>query len=132
MRPKKPEISAAEWMVMRQLWKRAPQTAAELIRTLSAAEGWHPNTIKTLLRRLHGKGVVAVDKRHDPHLFSPLISEDARLWQESANFLQRWFDGAVKPFLTHFVTRHPLTAEEADELRAMLEKHLKQERPRKK
>jgi BlaI family penicillinase repressor len=59
--PKAPSISDAEWKVMRILWKKSPQPAYDIIQELSSQEQWHPNTVKTLLTRLHKKGALAVE-----------------------------------------------------------------------
>ena len=60
--PTDPIISDAEWKVMRVLWKKSPQPAYDIIQVLAAEQQWHPNTIKTLLARLHKKKVLKIEK----------------------------------------------------------------------
>ena len=47
-----PNISDAEWEVMRSCWlKSAPCTANEIVKALEQSTHWKPNTIKTLIGR---------------------------------------------------------------------------------
>ena len=50
--PPLPKISEAEWTVMEALWKRSPQTASEVSKSLRRPTGWALNTVRTLLTRL--------------------------------------------------------------------------------
>ena len=59
-----PQISDAEWEVMKVVWDHGPLTAGEVVRRLAdvppghPAYGWRPRTVKTLLSRLVTKGAV--------------------------------------------------------------------------
>src|SRR5689334_1356232 len=53
-----PQISDAEWDVMRIVWDNGPLTAGDVVRHLAGAKDWHPRTVKTLLSRLVKKGAV--------------------------------------------------------------------------
>lgn len=120
MRPP-PDISEAEWKVMRALWKRSPQPAYDIVRDLSAGERWHPNTIKTLLARLVKKKAIEAQKYKNLFLYSPKVTEEECIQAESENFLERLFDGAVQPLLVHFAKRRKLSQTDLDELRKILE-----------
>ena len=73
--PQPPLIPESEWKVMKVLWASSPLAASEIIAALSHTEDWHPNTIKTLLSRLHKKKVVGVEKQKNLYLYRPLVSE---------------------------------------------------------
>ena len=51
-----PQISDAEWEVMKVLWEGGPQTAGQIVDAVAAANRWNPRTVKTLLNRLVKKG----------------------------------------------------------------------------
>jgi BlaI family penicillinase repressor len=106
---------------MKVIWGRPPQTASEIIGSLDD-EGWHPNTIKTLLSRLQRRGAVGVDKRKALYRYYASASEADCVQRESQSFLERVFDGAVKPLLVHFVQKHRLSSDDIDELREILRK----------
>jgi BlaI family penicillinase repressor len=117
-----PSISEAEWKIMKLLWAQSPQPAYDLIETLAKAEDWHPNTVKTLLSRLHKKKALGVKKYKNLYLYHPLVSEEDCVHAESESFLQRLFGGSVKPLLVHFVKKQRLTAADLEELKRMLER----------
>ena len=119
--PKPPVISDSEWKVMRVLWRRAPLPAYDIIQALSEREQWHPNTIKTLLARLHKKKAIGAKKYKNLFLYEPLVSEDECIQAESQGLLDRLFDGSVKPLLVHFARSKRLSKKDLDELRKILE-----------
>lgn len=115
-----PVISDSEWKVMKVLWGRSPLSAMEIIVALADTEDWHPNTVKTLLSRLHKKKAVAVEKQKNLYLYRPVVSEADCVRTESETFLHRVFGGAVKPLLAHFVEQKKVSARDLDELRKIL------------
>ncbi|MCL4181534.1 MAG: BlaI/MecI/CopY family transcriptional regulator [Verrucomicrobia bacterium] len=116
-----PEISEAEWKVIKLLWAKSPQPAYDLCEALAKTEDWHPNTVKTLLSRLHKKKAVGVKKYKNLFLYSPRVSEEDCLQAESESFLQRQFGGSVKPLLVHFAKRQRFTAADLEELKRILQ-----------
>ena len=118
---KTPAISEAEWKIMRVLWTKSPKPAYDVIQALSKPKGWHPNTIKTLLQRLHRKKALGVRKYKNLHLYYPLVSEEACAHAESESFLDRLFGGRIQPLLLHFAKRQKLTAKDLEALRRILE-----------
>lgn len=119
--PNPPLISESEWKVMRILWRDAPLPAYDIIQRLAGKEDWHPNTIKTLLARLHKKQAVGVKKYKNLYLYEPLVSEDECIQAESQSLLDRLFDGAVQPLLVHFARSKKLSKKDLEELRRILE-----------
>jgi BlaI family transcriptional regulator, penicillinase repressor len=115
-----PVISESEWKVMKVLWARSPLAAMEIINALAGTEDWHPNTVKTLLSRLHKKKAVGVEKQKNLYLYRPLVSEADCVQVESESFLDRVFGGSVKPLLMHFVEQERLSSQDLDELRRIL------------
>ncbi len=115
-----PVITEAEWKVMKVLWGKAPLSAMEIINALAGTEEWHPNTVKTLLSRLHKKKALGVEKQKNLYLYRPLVTEAECVKAESDSFLHRVFGGSVKPLLVHFVEKQNLSPEDLDELRKIL------------
>jgi BlaI family penicillinase repressor len=106
---------------MRVLWRKSPQPAYDIVQELSSTEHWHPNTIKTLLTRLHKKKAVAVEKYKNLYLYSARVTEEECIQAESESFLDRLFGGAVQPLLVHFAKRQKLTKQDLDALRKILD-----------
>ena len=118
---KPPVISESEWKVMRVLWRRSPLPAYDIIQALAEKEEWHPNTIKTLLARLHKKKAISATKYKNLFIYEPLVSEEECIQVESHSLLDRLFDGSVKPLLVHFAKNKKLSKRDLDELRKILE-----------
>jgi BlaI family transcriptional regulator, penicillinase repressor len=116
-----PDISEAEWKVMKILWGKSPQPAYDIVQALAGKEDWHPNTIKTILNRLCRKRALGVTKYKNLFLYHPLVSEEDCVQAESESFLRRFFGGSVKPLLVHFARRQKLSAADLAELKRILE-----------
>jgi BlaI family transcriptional regulator, penicillinase repressor len=121
MSPLLPKIADSEWRIMKVLWKKAPQSAQDIIETLADEVNWSSKTIKTLLNRLVNKGALVYEKEGRSYLYSPRIGEAACKREETRTFINRVFDGAFKPMLAAFLEDGKLTPEEIDELRKILE-----------
>ena len=115
-----PVISDSEWQVMKVLWTKSPLTAMEIVTALSDKHEWHPNTIKTLLSRLHKKKAVSVERQKNFYIYRPAVSEADCVKIESESFLQRVFGGSVKPLIAHFVEEERLSSEDLDDLKKKL------------
>jgi BlaI family transcriptional regulator, penicillinase repressor len=120
-----PEISDAEWKVMKPLWEKNPLTAREVVEALASETTWKPKTIHTLLTRLVKKGALSVTKQTREYLFTPLVKADECRRQESRSFLERVFDGEVAPFLACFVRDNKLSKSEIAELKQILDGKVK-------
>src|SRR6185295_20290732 len=94
-----PELSDAEWKVIRALWTRHPASARDVLETLHGETGWAYTTVKTLLARLVDKGAASMRLRANTSLYEPLVSEDDARRTEVKALLDRAFDGAFAPML---------------------------------
>jgi BlaI family transcriptional regulator, penicillinase repressor len=119
--PRLPNISEAEWVVMKVLWRKAPQTANQVVEALAHQTHWKPKTIHTLLRRLALKKALRFERQGREYLFHPLIEARDYLRAASQSFLQRVFDGRIAPFLACLLEEESLSPEELDELKRILE-----------
>jgi BlaI family penicillinase repressor len=113
-------ISPAEWSVLNAVWDRAPVSASEVAAALAADTQWHPKTVLTFLTRLVEKGVLAVRREGRANLYSPRLSREECIREESESFVQRVFCGAAAPMLAHFVEHGELSDEEIAELQRLL------------
>jgi BlaI family penicillinase repressor len=116
-----PSISAAEWVVMRALWLKAPLSTNEVVASLQDRTEWKPKTIHTLLARLVQKKALRAEKRGREYIYSPLVEAEDCEYEASRSFLGRFFDGELAPFLSRLVEREKLTRKEIEELKRILE-----------
>ncbi|MDB5320278.1 MAG: transcriptional regulator [Phycisphaerales bacterium] len=123
--PKLPQISDAEWDVIKVLWDRGEAGAQEVTEALAVGRNWRPQTVKTLLNRLVKKGAVAYVEDGRRFIYRPKVSRDAVARAESRSFLSRVFDGAVTPALVHFMKLGNLSKADIEELKRTLDRETK-------
>ena len=66
-----PQISEAEYEVMKIIWKHAPISTTEITDRLLATTSWSPKTIQTLIKRLVTKGVLTYEKQSRVFVYTP-------------------------------------------------------------
>jgi len=115
---KQPQISDAEWEVMKALWQAAPVSVSELTQRLK--RDWHPKTVRTMLLRLQKKGVVASKVKDGVYQYFATVTREECTRSAAHSFLDRVFDGALAPMVAHFVSGRGLTADEKRELKKLL------------
>lgn len=127
--PQIPQISDAEWTVMRVFWERNSATANEVVEALSQRSDWKPRTIQTLIRRLHQKGALTHEKSGREFIYRPAVDERACEQAASRSFLSRFFDGRLAPFLANFVESEQFSEEEIAELKRILDEGFHRGKP---
>ncbi|WP_061320156.1 BlaI/MecI/CopY family transcriptional regulator [Clostridium botulinum] len=115
-----PKISAAEWEVMKLLWKESPLTSEKIINSLTEKMDWSTQTVKTFITRLLKKGAIGFEKVGRAYNYYPLISEDECIKAENQSFLQKVYDGAVGMLFTRFLEEETLSEDEIEELEQIL------------
>jgi BlaI family penicillinase repressor len=116
-----PQISDAEWVVMRVVWERAPITTNQVVEVLAHKTDWKPRTIHTLLSRLVQKGALEFEKKGREYMFRPLVSAEECEHAVARSFLGRFFGGELAPFLARFVESEKLDSQQIEELKRILE-----------
>ncbi|SEB05360.1 BlaI family transcriptional regulator, penicillinase repressor [Thalassobacillus cyri] len=122
MTNKIPTITESEWVVLKVLWEKGPQTARDIISSLPAKTHWNPKTVRTLLDRLTKKEVVGVHKNQRVYTFYPLYSRDECQREKTKSFVRRVYDGTLKAMLVQFIQDEDLSEDDVEELRAILDK----------
>lgn len=120
---KLPQITDAEWEVMKILWARKECPSSEIVKQLTETMEWSPKTIRTLLNRLVQKEAVGINKDESrrAQMFYPLVSENEYLQSETKSFLQKLYGGAIKPMLANFLQEKKLTEQEINELKQLFD-----------
>lgn len=113
-------ISDAEYAVMEALWKRSPQTAAEVCETVCQDRDWSMPTVKTLLSRLVSKGALATQPDGRRFLYTPLLERSAYVGDESKRLVQRLFGGRAAPLFAHLAENEALSEEDIAEIERLL------------
>ncbi|MCB7303914.1 BlaI/MecI/CopY family transcriptional regulator [Bariatricus massiliensis] len=115
-----PQISEAEFEVMKIVWKYAPISTNEVTERLMRTTDWSPKTIQTLLKRLVTKGALTYEKQSRVFVYSPAVEESEYVGQKSSSFLNRYYDGHISSMVSAYLENDRLSEGELDELRALL------------
>lgn len=119
---KLPQISEAEYEVMKIVWKYAPISTNEITEKLLKTTAWSPKTIQTLIKRLVTKGALAYEKQSRMFVYTPLVDENEYLRQESSSFLKRFYNGDITTMVSAYIADEKLSEAEIEHLRSILEK----------
>ncbi|MCB7520813.1 BlaI/MecI/CopY family transcriptional regulator [[Clostridium] hylemonae] len=118
-----PQISEAEYEVMKIVWKYAPVSTTEITERLTSATDWSPKTVQTLIKRLVNKGALAYEKQSRVFVYTPLVKESEYVNQESSSFLKRFYNGDITAMLSAYIEDDRLSASDIDALRSLLSKN---------
>jgi len=116
-----PQISEAEWIVMKVIWDKGPLTTNQVVEALNERTHWKPKTIHTLLSRLARKGALDFERKGREYLFRALVQAEECEYAATRSFLGRFFGGDLAPFLARFVEKEKLTPTEIEELKRILD-----------
>lgn len=117
-----PQISEAEFEVMKIVWKHAPISTNDITERLLKTTNWSPKTIQTLIKRLVAKGVLTYEKQSRVFVYTPVVKESEYIGQESNSFLARFYDGDITAMVSAFIENDKLSETEIDTLRSLLSK----------
>lgn len=115
-----PQISEAEYEVMKIVWNYAPINTNEITEKLVRTTKWSPKTIQTLIKRLTAKGALTYEKQGRIFVYTPLVAKDDYIGQESRSFLKRFYNGDLTAMVCAYLDQDRLTEKEIAGLRAIL------------
>lgn len=118
--PALPQISEAEFEVMKLVWKYAPINTNEITERLTKITSWGAKTVQTLIKRLVNKGALTYEKQGRVFVYTPLVKEDEYLNQESHSFLKRYYDGNLTAMVSSFLEHDTLSEDDIAALRSLL------------
>ena len=129
--PRPPDLTPAEFNIMKVLWQRERATVAEVRAELNKKPDVELayTTVMTPLGRLAAKGAVAVDKDREPYVYAPAFRRESVLRDRLRSFLSDVFDGDSQAMVLGLVADESLSL---DELRAIERDLGAGDKPRKK
>lgn len=117
-----PQISEAEYEVMKVVWKHAPINTNEITQQLLKTTSWSPKTIQTLIKRLVNKGALSYEKQSRMFVYTPMVKENEYIGQESNSFLKRLYGGNITAMVSAYLEDDKLSEAEIETLRGLLSK----------
>ena len=115
-----PQISEAEFEVMKIVWEHAPISTNEITDYLVKTTSWSPKTIQTLIKRLVNKGVLTYEKHSRVFVYTPVVDRDEYIGQESNSFLNRFYNGDISAMVSAYIDHDRLSETDIHTLRFLL------------
>lgn len=108
----------SELKVMEVLWKRGDLTAGEISKILKAEIGWNRNTTYTVIKKCIEKG--SIERIEPKFICKALISKEDVQTYETAELIDRMFDGSKKQFFAALLSEKTLTHDELQQLKDLV------------
>lgn len=112
---------------MEVFWSQGALPTEEVFAALESHGRWQESTVKTLLNRLLKKGALRARKDNRRYVYSPVLTREAWLANESHGFLDRMFGGRVAPLVSYFSQQKKLSKKDIEELKTII-RNLEDER----
>ena len=115
----KEKLFDSEAKVMEIIWEKNPISAKEISIIAAETIGWNKNTTYTVVNKLEAKGFI---QREDPgFICTPLVSQHQIQKVEAASLVKKVFGGSRKALFSALLEDEPLSDEEINELRKLIE-----------
>ena len=105
-------LSAAEWKVMKIIWRQKRCAARDVYEEAGGLHDWAPSTVKTILRRLVEKGHLKTTRVGNSFLYRPAGSAMDSLRGAADSLLGNTLDGTVGPLLAYMAQQSKLSPDE--------------------
>ncbi len=116
-----PLPTEAELSILQVLWQRGPSTVREAHQALETSRAVGYTTVLKLLQIMTEKGLVTRDTAQRAHVYEAAVGEDAVQQHLIHTLLDQAFGGSAKKLILQALSVKESTAEELDEIRALLD-----------
>ena len=117
-----PDLSKAEWFVMKLGWKRREFTARQIFDEATQKRAWAYQTVKTMLDRLAIKGYLHRRKLGPLCLFKTAVPQSKAVAKAISGFADTVLDNTLGPLVAHLARGKRLSDEELSRLKALVRK----------
>ena len=112
-------LTTAEEKLAALIWRDAPLTSPDLVALAEREMEWKKSTTYTVLKKLCDKGVFKNENAN----VSVLLTRDEQIARQSRRYVEDTFGGSLPKFITSFFDGRKLTAEQATELKRLIEEY---------
>lgn len=114
---KNKKLSPGELKLADLIWLSEPISSGELVKCCEQRFSWKKSTSYTMLKKLEEYGLI----RREDSLVRSCLSKEEYLSGQSRSFIEDAFEGSLPKFLTAFMNGKKLTAEQARELKELID-----------
>ena len=119
------ELTEAEWAIIKAVWEKEPCTAPDLQQRLEKETSWTYSTVRTLMDRMVGKGLLKADKQRNVTLYRSAVSREQAQKGELLYALKHAFNGAMAPMVQCLLDTRNISREELDNIKRLIAEHEK-------
>lgn len=112
-----PKIYESEYRFCLILWENEPVLSSKLVKLCTEKLKWKKSTTYTVIKRLSERGVL----KNENSVVTSLVSKDEIQRAESLEFIDKNFGGSLPSFLAAFTSGKPLSKEDADKIRKLID-----------
>ncbi len=116
----KPELTGAEWTIIKAVWEAEPCTAPDIQQKLRRRTAWAYSTVRTLMDRMVSKNLLAAEKVRNLTIYRSAVTRQQAQRGELIYALKHAFNGALTPMVQCLLDTGNLSAEELAELEALI------------
>ena len=103
---------------MEVIWKEGDITAKQISLILHDSTGWSKNTTYTVIKKCIQKGFI---ERLEPNFICRArLSKEQAIQDDTREFVNRVFQGSVPMMFSALLSQKPLSKEELEELKQMI------------
>jgi BlaI family penicillinase repressor len=113
-------LTGAEWSIMEAVWEHEPAAAPTIQEALQDQNGWSYSTVKTLMDRMAGKGLLKTERIRNLMLYRAAITRKEAQRGELSRALARAFHGAFTPMMQFLLDEHGPSEKELAEIEGMI------------
>lgn len=121
---KSPQISEAEYEIMKIIWSDSPISTNEVCEKAPKSHNWSNKTIHTLLSRLVAKHAISYEQRGRMYYYYPIISQKKYLSQATRHFLDRFYNGEASALLSSLLSGSEISDADLEKMYHMLDSKL--------
>ena len=111
-------MTNAEYRLSDIIWSNEPISSPELCKLCEEKLGWKRTTTYTVLKKLRERGMM----RNESAVVTSLVPREQAQRYESRAVMEK-FGGSLPMFVAAFLDGKTLSDEEAEQLKALIERH---------
>ena len=119
------ELTEAEWSIIKSVWENEPCAAPTVQEKLHKQTAWTYSTVRTLMDRMVGKGLLSAEKIRNLTLYRSAVTREQAQRGELLYALKNAFNGALTPMMQCLLETGELSAKELAGLEALIKEKKK-------
>jgi BlaI family penicillinase repressor len=119
------ELTGSEWTIIKAVWDTEPCTAPAIQEKLFRQTAWTYSTVRTLMDRMVGKGLLHAAKERNVTLNRSAVTQAQAQKGELLYALKHAFNGALTPMMQCLLETKEISPDELDQLKQLIAEHEK-------